>query len=378
MIRLLAAGIDSLYWSARGETTLFPALLGAKADAEKYSAPAMPWASVDGFTFSMLPYGKPGYPIALDCAEFRVYVSDSRARPTVWVQERSAFLHEVGPELAHQQTVAAVSAILDARFGQVHPSRVDLYADFAGWTLFDDDRRGVVTHAKLQTHSRAGTDELETLQVGKSPLLLRMYRKDIQVAAKGGHAPVFWGGWAGPVTRVEVQISSQRLRNFRFTDCAELLAATGDVWRYATRDFVELREPGPGPREAWRMRSEWGQVQAVGMREFPTSGLVPFKVLEGRRDKILSQLLGYFASYAAFDGIEIPRAAVERLLAEFPGLVMPKPGRTFASEVRQRRAQLPRAVRRLRYGLLPAGKDEDDRRSHLNNSITTDEVGGHA
>lgn len=33
---------------------------------------------------------------------------------------------------------------------------------------------------------------------------------------------------------------------------------------------------------------------------------------------------------------------------------------------------------RLGRGLLPAGKETSDRRSHLNNSSATDEVGGHA
>ena len=37
-----------------------------------------------------------------------------------------------------------------------------------------------------------------------------------------------------------------------------------------------------------------------------------------------------------------------------------------------------RDARRLTHGLLPAGKDEDARRSDLYNWITTDEVGGHA
>ncbi len=37
-----------------------------------------------------------------------------------------------------------------------------------------------------------------------------------------------------------------------------------------------------------------------------------------------------------------------------------------------------RDARRLPSGLLPAGKDDDDRRSDLYKWITTDEVGGHA
>lgn len=378
MIRLLAAGIDSLYWSARAESKQTGALMRARSYAETYGAEAMPWACVEGFTLSVLPYGRPGYPVALDCAEFRVYVTESRARPTAYVQLRSSFLQEVGAEAAYRESVRVVSAILDVSVTSTHPSRVDLFVDVAGWTLVADDRRSVVSHARLRAFSRTGSDELETLQVGKSPLMVRLYRKDIEVVLKGGHAPMFWNGWEGPVTRVEAQISGRRLGEFHFSDCGEVFAATGDIWRYATTNFLELREPGSGAREAWELRPEWRLVQETGMREFPASGLVPFKVVEGRRDKIVSGLLGYVASYASFDGIESPREALEQLLREFPGLVTPKRGRTFESEVRQRRARLPRAVRRLRDGLLPAGKDEDDRRSHLKNSITTDEVGGHA
>jgi hypothetical protein len=267
---------------------------------------------------------------------------------------------------------------MSASLSAAHPSRVDLYADFGGWRLVQDDRRGVVTHAKLHLYARAGTEELETLQVGKSPLLVRLYRKDIEVAHKGGHAPVFWNGWTGPVTRVEAQVSSARLRDFQFGNCRELLTSTGDVWRYATTEFVQLREPGAGPRETWRLRPEWQLVQETGMQAFPASGLVPFKVVRGRRDKVVAQLLGYLASYAAFDGIEEPRAVVEGLLAEFPELVLPSRARTFGLEVLRRRALLPRAVRRLPRGLLPAGKDDDDRRTDLNNTKATYPVGGDA
>jgi hypothetical protein len=339
----------------------------------------MPWASVDGFSLSVLPRGKTGYSIALQCDEFRMYITDSRSRPTIYTQLRASFLQgEGGVEAALDQSLRVAAVIMSAGLSVAHPSRVDLYADFAGWRLVHDDRRSVVTHAKVHSYARAGTEELETLQVGKSPLLVRLYRKDIEVAQKGGHAPMFWNGWTGPVTRVEAQVSSARLRDFQFGDCRELLSSTGDVWRYATTEFLQLREPGRGPRETWRLRPEWKVVQETGIREFPASGLVPFAVVRGRRDKVVAQLLGYLASYAAFDGIEDPRAVVECLLAEFPDLVLPSRARTFAVEVLRRRALLPRAVRRLPRGLLPAGKDEHDRRTNLNNTNAANPVGGDA
>jgi hypothetical protein len=378
-MRVLAAGVDSLYWSARCELSAYPELLAAKEAAVQGGAEAMPWVSVDGFSLSVLPRGKTGYPIALQCDEFRMYITDSRSRPTVYTQLRASFLQgEGGVEAALDESFRVAAVIMSATLSTAHPSRVDLFADFAGWRLVHDDRRSVVTHAKVHSYARAGTEELETLQVGKSPLLVRLYRKDIEVAHKGGHAPLFWSGWTGPVTRVEAQVSSARLRDFQFGDCRELLTSTGDVWRYATSEFLELREPGPGPREQWRLRPEWQLVQETGMREFPASGLVPYVVVRGRRDKVVAQLLGYLASYAAFDGIEDPRAVVECLLAEFPDLVLPSRARTFALEVLRRRALLPRAVRRLPRGLPPAGKDDHDRRTNLNNTNTTSPVGGDA
>jgi hypothetical protein len=52
-------------------------------------------------------------------------------------------------------------------------SRLDLYADFGGWVIVQGDRLGLVTHADLRAHFRAGTDEVETIQaryLGTIPL----------------------------------------------------------------------------------------------------------------------------------------------------------------------------------------------------------------
>jgi hypothetical protein len=149
MTHLLAAGVDSLYWSARCELSAYPALLAAKAAAVERGEEAMPWVSVDGFSLSMLPRGKTGYPIALQCDEFRTYVTDSRSRPTIYTQLRSSFLHgEGGVEAALEQSCRVAETIMSAALSAPHPSRVDLYADFAGWRLVQDDRRGVVSHAQ--------------------------------------------------------------------------------------------------------------------------------------------------------------------------------------------------------------------------------------
>lgn len=221
-------------------------------------------------------------------------------------------------------------------------SRIDLYADLAGWSIRHGDRAGLVTHADLRAHFRAGTDELETVQAGKSPLLIRCYRKDIEVRERGGFAPVFWDGWDGPVTRTEVQVGSEKLRAFGISSVSDALASRGDLWRYATGEFLELREPAAGPRESWTVRPEWRIVQDAGRGAFPASGVVPFVVVQGDRHRLLRALYGYLTSLGAIDG----EAELVGLLRSLPAhLAAVAHGRVFSAEVERKRRRLPRAVR---------------------------------
>lgn len=296
----------------------------------------------DGFALDVLPHGAFRFPVVVDCHEFRLHFTDSRHLPSMWVQLRSAFIHEVGVERTVEATVRVVTALTGARVVEPQASRVDLYADFAGWALSHRDRVGLTTHADLRAHFRAGVEEVETIQVGKSPFLVRMYRKDIEVRERGGFAPVFWDGWTGIVTRVEVQAGAEKLREFRIVSVAEALASRGDLWRHATSAFVELRSPGQGPREAWPVQSEWRAVQSAGDATFPSSGLVPFVMVHGDRLRILRALFGYLSSLGAIDA----EADLATLLHTLPRhLAEVARGRSFGAEVARKRLRLPRAVR---------------------------------
>ena len=280
----------------------------------------------------------------LDAHEFRVQITDSSKLPTVYVQLRAAYLHEVGAEEAIDASLSVAEAIVGRPIDEASTSRVDLYADFADWVLRRDDLAGLVTNAKISTFARAGTDELETVMVGKSPLAVRLYRKDVEVRERGGFAPLFWGGHQGPVLRVEVQAAAAKLRELQITSVAECLDCHGDVWTWATRDFLDLRQRGPGPRESWPRRPEWGVIQQVGLTAFPRCGLVPHRVVQGSREKLIPALLGYLSSYAALEGLTDPAAVLGRLLMQFPRLTSSE-HRTFAAEVARKRALLPKAVR---------------------------------
>src|SRR5437773_1087981 len=210
-IRQLSAGIDSLYWSSRcGIAAVRIASLKAARDVACLTGTAQPSQETRDFALSIGPHGIHRYPLYVESHEFRVQVTDSKRLPTVYVQLRSAFIHEVGIDEAFRESVAVAEEIVARAVAETNVARLDLYGDFADWSLLRADLTGLVTNAKIVTHGRAGTDELETVMVGKSPMAVRLYRKDLEVRARGGFAPEFWGGYDGPVVRVEAQASREK------------------------------------------------------------------------------------------------------------------------------------------------------------------------
>lgn len=341
----LSAGIDSLYWSSPCgiDTRRYEALKKAR-DAAAQTGSAQPWRVASGFSLSIGGHGAGRYPLFLDCHEFRIQITDSRHLPTVYVQLRAAFIHEVGVEAAYQASVEVAEWVTAHPISNPSTSRVDLYADFAEWVIRREDLPGLVTNAKIATHGRAGTDELETVMVGKSPMAVRVYRKDIEVRERGGFAPAFWGGFEGPVVRVEAQASSVMLRALQIASVADCISCHGDVWSWATTSFLEWRAYELGAREDWPLTDEWEIVQKVSISEFPRCGLVPSRVVQGNRQKVIPQLLGYLSTYAALENIWEPSEAVSLLLRQFPDRAS-SPNRPFRGEVARKRALLPKSFR---------------------------------
>lgn len=337
---VLAVGCDTLYWSARADLgATYDALYEARGVAEAEGS-SMPWNVVDGHSFSILPHGIGRYRVVLDCFEMRVQLTDSAHIPSVRVELRSAFLLEMGMEAAFERSVSVARQIVGGEMAEPHVSRIDLYADYAGWVLTHADYAGFVTNAKRHTVGSDAT-EYETVQAGKTPFLVRLYRKDVERRQRREPAPPTWGDWDGPVTRVEVQASTDFLRRLGLRTFAEVRASLGDIWRCATVDFLQLRAVGRGHRESWALRPEWRMVQETGLQHFPTSGVVPFRITRGDRVNVLRLLYGCFASLGAIEGLSAIADVAERACVLFPLI---SDGATFAEKVRRRRARLARAV----------------------------------
>lgn len=342
---LPSCGIDTLYWStACGiNEERFAALRAARERA----ADGGEVVELGGHTLVLEPHGAGRYPVLLTCPEFSVQLTDSAYLPTALVQLRSVFLHdEGGPRAAFESSARVVEALCQRGVTAPKTSRLDVYADVGGWVLSDDDRRGLVTHAKLHAVLRAGTDEYETIQVGKQPgMLVRLYRKDIEVRSKAGYADLFWGGYAGPVVRVEAQGGSQKLREVGIVSVDDALSCYGELWKYGLGEFCQLRVPGSGDREGWKIDPRWRMLQELSFGDFPGCDMAPLLKAERDQERVGSRLLGHLASWSACEGVFDPGEALARLQARYPGLVA-YPDRVFAREVVKHHVRLPRAIRK--------------------------------
>jgi len=346
--RVLSAGIDSLYWSTSCGIAedRFAWLKGAREHASERAE----IVELNGHSLRVEPRGSGKYPLLLTSAEFSVQLTDSAQVPTAYVQLRSGFLHDKGgPRAAYESSAVVVAALCARRLGPAKASRLDVYADFAGWVLTDEDRRGLVAKAKLHPVLRAASNQYETLRVGTSPMVLRLYRKDIEVRRKYGFADLFWGGYAGPVVRVEAQASNKKLRDIGIVSVNDALSSYGNLWHRATTVFCVLREPGDGNPASWVVRPEWRAVQALAFSRFPQSGRVEFVKFERDKTRVARVLLGSLASWSAMEGVFDPGEALIRLREKYPELVA-RNGVLFADAVVRRHAELARSVREARFG----------------------------
>ena len=93
-------------------------------------------------------------------------------------------------------------------------------------------------------------------------LCARIYDKLADIDAKGSDRWfALWGDRrleGTPVARIEFEFSRQRLRQFGVSTPAEVLGGIGDLWSYATGEWLSLRTPtGDTNRSRWPLSPEW-------------------------------------------------------------------------------------------------------------------------
>lgn len=230
-LRELASGVDALYLSGRAE--LPKRFLARLEDCRTWAAEAKRPAPcpIGDLIFGIAPPRVGKYRFCLDHEIARIGFSTSGHLPTVRVQPRSQFLHAVGPE----EAVRVVHQLLDAEVRRLRlwVNRVDLFADWQGWSLrLEDARRFVCRADARRTYEVAGT--LTGFEFGSrktNTFLARLYDKTADLAAKdSGWWPEVWGARyvpGGPVLRLEFEIGRQGLVEFDLNTPTEEQAAEG-------------------------------------------------------------------------------------------------------------------------------------------------------
>jgi hypothetical protein len=347
-LRVLASGVDTLQFSARGElrSDVVRDLERWRdlAKAEGGRAPVTLWRT--GTPFLVKDHGARGYSFVLTSDDMDITACSGKHFPPVRVELRSAFLHSMGPGPA----VARVVEILTKDFFVSEPellaSRVDLYADLQGWELEDTDRRRFITPATFRkTHYEAAVHQgrrLSGFQFGKDEVLARVYDKTLELTKSGKRW--VWDIWGDavdeerPVWRLEFQFKRETVKRFQFADAAEVLWGLQDLWHYATSTWMSYRSPTGDARERrWPVDPAWDEVRKIEIVPSMT-GLVRRREKELSEERTLRLMQGCLTSLAALHGCWTFAEAWERarplVAAQFE-----ERGRSFAALARDKAAR---------------------------------------
>lgn len=301
----LASGVDALYLSGRAALRgeLLERLETIRCEAIELDS-RLPF-QFGSLEMTLAPHAFGKYRYSLDHPYGRIGITPSAKLPAIRIQPRAEFLHGVGPGGAAD----AFQDLLEQVVGPVRltVSRLDLFADFQGWTLTGDDRRNFVCRAR-STAVYEEDEVLNGLTFGKrdsGTISARLYDKTIEVAKSGsGYWADIWGAAfdpSRPVVRVEFEIERGALREFGVNTPDEVLKATGSLWAYLTGQWLSLRVASPdSTKSRWPVAAEWEVVRhaKVGNDDYGINRMYAGK-RRGTLANLMPGLVGYLASFGA-------------------------------------------------------------------------------
>ena len=318
-VRELASGVDALYLSGRG--ILGPDLLVRLQDLRGFADEFKAWIpfNLGGKRFELAPHGWGKYRYCLANEMGRIGITTSNQLPTVRIQPKAELLHAVGPHAAVCIFEDLVSAeILELR---LLVSRVDLFVDLKGWDLVVADADRFVARASSR-RTYEEDEHFTGFEFGSRKtggLTARIYDKTIDVELKGSdwwHD--IWGEaheQGARVLRVEFEFGRQILKEFQLSEPGDVLAATGDLWRYATEDWLSFRSPtSDQTRSRWPVAEEWQVVERAPLRSRAIGvARVRHAAAAGTLRQIIPGLNGYLVSFASAVGTTDVHEALRRL-----------------------------------------------------------------
>jgi hypothetical protein len=150
---------------------------------------------------------------------------------------------------------------------------VDLFADWQGWDVSAESEIAFVTRAK-QLAIRAERGRRTGLEFGRrssGSISGRIYDKSLEAAQN--KKTWWWDIWGEryveglTVWRTEFEFNRGFLREMSLDTPAEVLKGSGDLWAYATDDWLSHRTPtGDETRSRWPVSPPWEAVRQASLR----------------------------------------------------------------------------------------------------------------
>jgi hypothetical protein len=307
-ITVLAAGIDSLYVSFKGEVD------AARLDGIEFlKVKAQEAGQAQNFATDerkalIQASGWGSYRYWLRCGDFDVFLGRGQSLPAAYARIGSEFIHEVGPVRALADLKSFLGALLD-QVDDTICSRVDIYADFQGWVPVSEDYHRFVTRSRRNTsHIAVHHDgrRFTGFTFGRDAMVARLYDKSLEIAHSGKRwMHEVWGAGldvSAPVWRLEFQLRREILAECSLTSPEDVLALRPSLWTYAMQ-WLSLREPTPGAtRTRWPVATVWSDLKRSqpGVTYRP---LVRKRIREHDESVLVRGLTGYASSLAAVTGV---------------------------------------------------------------------------
>lgn len=265
--------------------------------------------------------------VALEAGgNYPVGIKPQGLRPWRWVLTGSAFHLRLGVRtsaiagvrllsrgLASDGPARCMAGALEALrryavIGEPSCSRVDIAADFQGWVPTLEVMAGMVTRADFRP-IYPSIDNPQTFQYGRGAVVVRVYDKTAEVAAKPSHWPAVWETLAGydplaPVWRVEVQLRTDALRDMRLHSVSDVLDALPSLFAYGL-EWASLRVPNPSDatRSRWSLHPYWAALASVVCAGVAARERINTRYSSECADALLPQLIGLAVSASAHLGL---------------------------------------------------------------------------
>ncbi len=270
----------------------------ARADKARVGVPV----EIGGWRFSLRQYGSSsGYPLVLDHPHFTIECGEFNS-PAFFVTFRSQALWEHGAKALHEVFLTWAGSVDLLVIRPESLSRVDFTFDY--WlSAVDFNADHVVSQSSKESQYRED-GRLQTLNFGKSDVVLRIYDKIAEIAQQSDKVWFFelWGVREG-VWRIEWQVRKDVLRRFGIRTFQDLFDGQADVLRYLASEHDSLRVPtSDSNRSRWPLHPLWQDLLAL-IETFQCQGvhreIDPQAALNAQLARIAISVYGYQKRVAA-------------------------------------------------------------------------------